>query len=116
LSDASKVAWQIDSEIRASPVHYAATARAVRRQYSDSQNRRVLVDCGVHFIKASGRISPKVFKISTANFAPQETVRMENSISLAEMTTRKHYPGTHKVDAMLNGSTRMLGTFKLTQS
>ncbi len=82
----------------------------------DSQNRRVLVDCRVHFIKASGKTSPKVFKIKTINLAPQETVRMEKSISLAEMTTRKHYPGTHKVDVMLNGSTRTLGAFELAQN
>ena len=82
----------------------------------DSQNRRVLVDCCVHFIKASGKTSPKVFKIKTINLAPQETVQIEKSISLAQMTTRKHYPGTHKVDVILNGSTRTLGTFELAQN
>ena len=82
----------------------------------DSHNRPGRVDCRVHFIKANGKISPKVFKIRTANLAPHETVRMEKSISLVEMTTRKHYPGTHKVDAMLNGLTRTLGTFELTQN
>jgi len=79
----------------------------------DSQNRCVLVDCRVHFMKASGKTSPKVFKLKTVNLMPQETVRLKKSISLAEMTTRKHYPGPHKVDVMLNGSTRALGTFQL---
>jgi hypothetical protein len=36
------------------------------------------------------------------------------SISLAEMTTRKHYPGTHRVDAILNGRAQALGSFELT--
>ncbi len=37
------------------------------------------------------------------------------SVSLAEMTTRKHYAGTHKISAVLNGRPEPLGTFELAQ-
>ncbi len=29
------------------------------------------------------------------------------------MTTRKHYPGRHRVDILLNGRAKPLGTFEL---
>ena len=35
-------------------------------------------------------------------------------VSLAEMTTRKHYPGTHRVEALINGRVEPLGSFALT--
>jgi hypothetical protein len=35
------------------------------------------------------------------------------TISLSEMTTRKHYAGTHRVDVVLNGCAEPLGVFEL---
>ncbi len=29
------------------------------------------------------------------------------------MTTRKHYPGTHRVEVLLNGQPTLLGDFEL---
>lgn len=80
-----------------------------------SRCQRVLVDFRIHFMKANGKTSPKVFKLRTIDLAPRETVQMGKSVSLAEMTTRKHYAGTHKVDVVLNGHTKPLGTFELAQ-
>jgi len=78
-----------------------------------SRRHRVLVDVRVHFMKANGKTSPKVFKLKTIDLAPRESLQLRKSISLAEMTTRKHYAGTHKVDVVLNGHTKPLGTFEL---
>jgi hypothetical protein len=71
------------------------------------------VDLKVHFIKASGAASAKVFKLRNVDLAPHATERLGKSISLAEMTTRKHYPGRHVVELVLNGQTRALGEFDL---
>ncbi len=81
-----------------------------------AQPQRVLVDFAVHYIKANGKSSAKVFKLKTLDLAAQETQRVGKGISLAEMTTRKHYPGTHRVDAILNGRARALGSFELAAS
>lgn len=80
-----------------------------------SRRQRLLVDFRIHFIKANGKASPKVFKLKTVDLAPDETVTMGKRVSLAELTTRKHYAGTHVVDVVLNGSTQRLGKFELTQ-
>ena len=75
--------------------------------------QRVLVDCAVHYIKANGASRAKVFKLKTLDLAPHETQRVGKQISLAEMSTRKHYPGLHRVDVILNGRSQPLGCFEL---
>ena len=77
------------------------------------QPQRVLVDFAVHYVKANGQTRAKVFKLKTLDLAPHETQRVGKQISLAEMTTRKHYPGQHQVDAILNGRAQVLGSFDL---
>ena len=78
--------------------------------------QRVLVDFAVHYIKANGASRAKVFKLKTLDLAPHETQRVGKQISLAEMTTRKHYPGLHRVDVILNGRSQLLGSFDLSAS
>ncbi|MEX0726805.1 MAG: hypothetical protein WEB58_00180 [Planctomycetaceae bacterium] len=56
---------------------------------------------------------PPVFKLRSFELAAGETVRVEKSISLAEMTTRKHYPGSHVVELIINGAPQPLGRFDL---
>jgi 3-methyladenine DNA glycosylase AlkC len=75
--------------------------------------QRVLVDLRVFYVKANGGSAPKVFKLTTLSLAPGETARVSKSLSLAQMSTRKHYPGRHRVEVMLNGRTEPLGEFDL---
>jgi len=81
----------------------------------DERVRHVLVDFHVHFIKANGKSSPKVFKLRTTDLALGETVGLKKTVSLAEMTTRKHYAGTHTINVVLNGRPEPLDTFELAQ-
>lgn len=78
-----------------------------------AQPQRVLVDFAIHYVKANGQSRAKVFKLKTLDLAAHATLRVGKKISLAEMTTRKHYPGLHRVDAMLNGRAQALGSFEL---
>lgn len=80
---------------------------------STAKPQRVLVDFAVHYIKASGASRAKVFKLKTLHLAPHETQGVGKVISLAEMTTRKHHPGLHRVDVILNGRSQLLGSFDL---
>ena len=79
------------------------------------QAQRVLADLQVHYVKASGEASPKVFKLSTLELAPGETVMLGKTLSLAQMTTRTHYPGRHAVALLLNGRVHPIGAFDLIQ-
>ncbi|HYC38273.1 MAG TPA: hypothetical protein VEC19_17735 [Usitatibacter sp.] len=73
----------------------------------------VLVDLRVHFVKANGQASPKTFKLRALELAPGERARLSKSISLDQLTTRTHYPGVHRVEALCNGAASPLGAFDL---
>ena len=77
------------------------------------QQRRVMVDFCIHYVKANGSTSPKVFKLKALDLSPGDSVHVEKRISVADMSTRKHYAGTHAVDALLNGQVERLGSFEL---
>ena len=80
---------------------------------TDSQLQSALVDFRIHYIKSNGKSSPKVFKLKIVKLKAQESIRLSKTVSLAEMTTRKHYAGTHQVDVIINGSPAVLGKFEL---
>ena len=77
------------------------------------QPQRVLADLKVHYVKAHGGAAPKVFKLQTLDIAPGATVAVGKTLSLQQMTTRTHYPGTHQVELVLNGRPQPLGQFQL---
>ncbi|MBI4000397.1 MAG: DNA alkylation repair protein [Nitrospira defluvii] len=77
--------------------------------------QRVLVDLRVRYIKANGAHRSKVFKLKTVELAPQEAVPLSKTLSLAQLTTRRHYPGRHNMELMVNGRAYPLGTFDLVQ-
>lgn len=80
---------------------------------TSNKAQQVLVDFCIHYVKASGKTSAKVFKLKVLDLAPKETVRLSKTVSTAEMTTRKHHAGVHRVDVLLNGQARALGVFEL---
>jgi 3-methyladenine DNA glycosylase AlkC len=81
-----------------------------------SVTQHVRVDCRIFFVKASGGTSPRVFTLKAAALGPGESLTVRKKISLAQLTTRKHYPGTHRVDVVVNGHARKLGSFELVRA
>jgi 3-methyladenine DNA glycosylase AlkC len=75
--------------------------------------QQVLVDLRVHFVKATGRASPKVFKLKSATLAAGATMSCRKTVTLADLTTRQHYPGRHLVEALVNGHALPIGAFTL---
>ena len=73
-----------------------------------------LVDLRVHFVKANGSTSPKVFKGAELNLDAGTSGTIRKTISVAQHSTRKHYPGKHAVDVMINGRVEPVGSFSLT--
>ena len=90
-------------------VRVSFTLRSTSRSPQD-----LLVDLAVHFVKANGGASPKVFKLKRVSLAPRAKVELQSSISLAVHTTRKPRPGKHVVEIALNGDTRRVGSFVVT--
>ena len=73
----------------------------------------LLVDLAVHFVKANGRTSPKVFKVQRVALPARGRAVCSTSVSLAIHTTRKPQPGRHAVAVIINGVTTPIGSFQV---
>jgi hypothetical protein len=71
------------------------------------------VDLRVHFVKANGGTSPKVFKVRSVELGAGERATLSKLISLRQHTTRTHYPGEHAVEVVVNGDPHPAGSFVL---
>ena len=80
-----------------------------------SSKEQLLVDLRVYFVKANGKPSPKVFKLKELELDPQTSARLTKTISLAQHTTRTHYPGHHRVEVLVNGRASGFGEFDLVE-
>ena len=76
-----------------------------------ARKQALLVDVAVHFVKARGVSSPKVFKLGRVTLGPRGRVTLKTSFSLAVHTTRVPRPGRHAVDVIVNGQAVRAGTF-----
>jgi 3-methyladenine DNA glycosylase AlkC len=66
--------------------------------------RLVRVEYAIDYVKANGQRSKKVFMISTLKMNSNESKNFSKTQSFKELTTRKHYRGTHTISIIINGS------------
>ena len=78
---------------------------------TDDVPAAVNVDLRIHFVKANGATSPKVFKLRRLELEPDGSVRLSKLVSLKQHTTRMHHTGDHRVEVVINGETRPVGSF-----
>ena len=65
--------------------------------------QRLSVDLAVGYVKADGSRRGKVFKMSVIDLAPRQSVVLSKVLSFAQHTTRRHFPGRHPMDVVING-------------
>jgi 3-methyladenine DNA glycosylase AlkC len=115
LGYGGKAAVSLES-VAFDPPRVAIGARVSLRFALRSTSERLqnlLVDVAIHFMKANGRVSPKVFKIGRVELAAGRRVGFKTDISLAIHTTRVPRPGTHHVDILVNGEAIVAGSFEV---
>jgi len=66
-------------------------------------SHRIRLEYGIDYLTGSGKVSPKVFKIKETVLAPEQTETIQKRQRFADLTTRKHYPGTHRLRVLVNG-------------
>lgn len=76
--------------------------------------QKLVVDYVVHFVKANGKTSPKVFKLKTAVLPPNKSLSIHKKHHIKPITTRRYYPGEHPVQIQVNGKIVGESTFRLT--
>lgn len=97
----------------AKPKRGAAVTISFELFNSSKSTQPLMVDFAVHYVKANGKTSPKVFKLKSLELAAGKSAAVSKKVSLKEMTTRKHYPGRHLVDVIVNGESSQIGFFDL---
>lgn len=72
--------------------------------HSESEaEQKLVVDYVVHFVKANGKTSPKVFKLKTAVLPPNQSLTIHKKHHIKPITTRRYYSGEHRVEVQVNG-------------
>ncbi|MFP2910227.1 DNA alkylation repair protein [Pyxidicoccus sp. 3LFB2] len=74
------------------------------------RSQTLVVDLAVYFQKASGEARPKVFKVRALTLEPGQAEEVGKRVSFKQLTTRRHYPGPHRFEALVNGQGMPLGT------
>ena len=77
------------------------------------QPQKLVVDYAIHYVKKNGESSRKVFKLRTLELAGGAELALEKKQTIADFTTRVHYPGRHAVELLVNGLTVAQGHFEL---
>jgi 3-methyladenine DNA glycosylase AlkC len=78
-----------------------------------TRDARLALDYVVHYQKANGTQSAKVFKISTLTLAPGESRSLSRRHVFRQMTTRVHHPGLHVLELQVNGALHGRTEFRL---
>lgn len=82
-------------------------------QSESDEAQALVVDYVVHFVKANGRTAPKVFKLRNINLPGRQVVHLRKQHALKPITTRRYYPGAHRVEIQVNGRVLADATFEL---
>jgi beta-lactam-binding protein with PASTA domain len=78
------------------------------------QQKMIRLEYGMYYNRANGTLSKKVFKISEREYKAGETNSVTRKQSFKPITTRKYYPGLHRVSVIVNGDEMMDAEFSLT--
>lgn len=76
----------------------------------NAKNVNLRVEYAIEYVTKSKKPSRKVFKLSEKQYPPG-AIRIERRHSLKQMTTRKHYPGRHKLEIIVNGERHLSENF-----
>ncbi len=76
------------------------------------EKSKVRLEYAIFYVKSKGQLSKKVFKITENDYAPG-THTMTRKHSLADMSTREHFPGTHQIAIIVNGAAMAKASFDL---
>lgn len=77
------------------------------------QTQKLVVDYCIHYVKQSGKLSAKVFKLKNVDLKTGECISINTSQQIKDFTTRKHFAGKHKLEILVNGEIKASSDFML---
>lgn len=81
-------------------------------QIPKDSSLRLRIEYAIHFRKANGSLSKKVFSVSENTFSKTQT-DFSKKHSFKDLTTRKHYSGEHFLEIIVNGVSKKKIAFSL---
>lgn len=97
---------EVTATLQAAPARLSLGERltlAATITSTDQEPQRLVVDYVIHYVKAGGAAFEKVFKWTEIDLQPHSAVRLAKAQVIRDFTTRRHYPGAHRVDLQING-------------
>lgn len=82
------------------------------RSASD-EDQRLVVDYRIHYARAGGKSAAKVFKLRTFELAARDAITLGIRQQIKDFSTRRHHPGSHEVELIVNGQTVARAAFDL---
>ena len=79
-----------------------------------TEPQKLVIDYAIHFLKKNGQQSAKVFKLKNLTLQGHEQRLIEKTLHFAPLTTRRYYPGEHRVEIKINGGSLVTESFTLT--
>jgi 3-methyladenine DNA glycosylase AlkC len=78
-----------------------------------TEGQRLVVDYRLHYARAGGKTAAKVFKLRTFDISAGQVVVLAMNQTIRDFTTRRHHPGFHRVELIINGQTMAKASFDL---
>ncbi|MCJ8323101.1 MAG: DNA alkylation repair protein [Rhizobiales bacterium] len=72
-----------------------------------------VLDFAIHFMKANGKQARKVFKLKNLNMTQGEKIIINKKQIFKPISTRKYYPGQHRLEILINGASYSDRIFEL---
>lgn len=69
----------------------------------EKKKSNLRIEYAITFLTSTGKYSKKVFKVSEKEFLPDEKINFVRKQRFTDFTTRKHFPGKHKLEVIVNG-------------
>ena len=80
-------------------------------ELNTQESSKIRIEYLVYYIKATGKQTKKLFKLTENNFEPGFIYSFNRYQRFQDFTTRKHYPGKHKLAIMINGKEEAVKEF-----
>lgn len=66
--------------------------------------QNLMIDYVVHYVRAGGKTSRKVFKLTKKTLEPGDVLPITRKLSFKPISTRRYYPGEHALEVQINGA------------
>ena len=78
-----------------------------------AREQQLVIDYAIHYRKANGGSSRKVFKLKEITLGPRTSIDLTKRQRFIDLSTRKHHPGEHVVEVLVNGNALAEAAFQL---